>query len=325
MNKQKLTILTKTSEAYNLWKLETTPERVFGGLLHEMWKITTSSWVYAVKLLNPEIMKRDEAYGNFVFSEKVSNIAKENGIPAIVALQNNDKVLEKIDDSYVMVFPWFEWTTLSTASAWKDACYAIGWILAHIHNLWIETTDATPHWKMEINGEYLETLENEFSGFSEIIQELASKYNDSVSVLNSDVVISHGDIDQKNVLWNEGKPVIIDWEASWPVNPMVELLTAWLYWWGIVDWHVDEVSFKWVITWYSQVRDIDYTHCEKHLYGCVWFVGWLMYNIERSLESTNDKALVLAKEEIVKTVEVIKVFHENFEKYVGWIWETQKS
>lgn len=52
-----------------------------------MWKVTTSSGVFAIKILNPEIMSRPEAYGNFVFSEKIANQAKDAGIPALPAVK----------------------------------------------------------------------------------------------------------------------------------------------------------------------------------------------------------------------------------------------
>lgn len=57
-----------------------------------MYKVVTGKSIYTIKELNSGIMKRKEAYSNFVFSEKVTDIAKENGITAIGAIKfkNND-------------------------------------------------------------------------------------------------------------------------------------------------------------------------------------------------------------------------------------------
>lgn len=52
-------------------------EKVTGGLSHKMYKITTDKGIYAIKELNQGVMKRKEAYSNFVFSEKVTEIAKQ--------------------------------------------------------------------------------------------------------------------------------------------------------------------------------------------------------------------------------------------------------
>ena len=73
-----------------------------------MYKVETDKGIYAVKELNSGVMKREKAYSNFVFSEKVTDIAKENGILAIGALKLNNDIMVKIDDSYFMVFEWLE-------------------------------------------------------------------------------------------------------------------------------------------------------------------------------------------------------------------------
>ena len=41
-------------------------EKVSGGLLHKMYKVETDKGVYCVKVLNPEVMSRKEAYGKYL-------------------------------------------------------------------------------------------------------------------------------------------------------------------------------------------------------------------------------------------------------------------
>jgi thiamine kinase-like enzyme len=68
---------------------------------------------------------------------------------------------------------------------------------------------------MVFNSNDLTLLESRYVGISEKIVELQEKYNENLSIFNSDIVISHRDIDQKNVLWdNKNNAMIIDWEAS---------------------------------------------------------------------------------------------------------------
>ena len=83
-------------------------DKVIGGLSHRMYKVETDKGIYAVKELNAGVMKREKAYSNFVFSEKVTDIVKENGISAIGALKLNNDIMLKIEDSYFMVFEWLE-------------------------------------------------------------------------------------------------------------------------------------------------------------------------------------------------------------------------
>lgn len=44
--------------------------------------------------------------------------------------------------------------------------------------------------------------------------------NKSAKQLASHMVISHRDLDSKNVMWSEEKPIIIDWESAGYTNPM---------------------------------------------------------------------------------------------------------
>lgn len=60
---------------------------VTGGLSHRTYKVVTDKEVYAVKELNAGVMKRPDAYNNFVFSEKVTDIVKQNGVDAVGAIK----------------------------------------------------------------------------------------------------------------------------------------------------------------------------------------------------------------------------------------------
>lgn len=81
---------------------------VTGGLSHRMYKVVTDKEIYAVKELNQGIMKREEAYSNFAFSEKVADIAKANDIPAIGAVKIDNDIMKKVENSYFMVFNWVD-------------------------------------------------------------------------------------------------------------------------------------------------------------------------------------------------------------------------
>lgn len=44
------------------------------------------------------------------------------------------------------------------------------------------------------------------------------------------MVISHRDLDSKNVMWNQYNPVLIDWESAGYINPMQDLIETAIYW-----------------------------------------------------------------------------------------------
>lgn len=83
------------------------PIRIFGGLLNRMYKINTTCGTYAIKHLNPEVMKRKNAIENHILAEKIANIAKNNNINCIPAKIINGKALQEIDGNYFFIFDWF--------------------------------------------------------------------------------------------------------------------------------------------------------------------------------------------------------------------------
>ena len=109
--------------------------KISGGLMHKMFKVETDKGIYCVKVLNPEVMSRKEAYGNFVVSESVSNLVKKNGIPVSSALDIDGNYLTKLDDMYYMVFDYIEGKTLKDDEITVEHCKKIGNVLAHIHSL----------------------------------------------------------------------------------------------------------------------------------------------------------------------------------------------
>ena len=109
--------------------------KVTGGLSHRMYKVTTDKAIYAIKELNPNVMKREEAYANFVFAEKVVDIAIKNGISAVGAIKLNGEIMQKIEDDYFMVFDWIDGKVLLPNEINEMHCQIIARELAKIHNI----------------------------------------------------------------------------------------------------------------------------------------------------------------------------------------------
>lgn len=86
--------IEKFCEKYNFGHVISI-SKITGGLMHKMFRVETDKGVYCVKVLNPEVMSRETAYNNFVTSEKVSNLAKANGIPVSSALDIDGDYLKK--------------------------------------------------------------------------------------------------------------------------------------------------------------------------------------------------------------------------------------
>ena len=82
--------ITELCMKYELGKIIEELKLVTGGLMHKMYHVSTDQGEYAIKILNPDIMKRPEALTNMINSEMVSN-ALSNVIPLVAAKTFNGK------------------------------------------------------------------------------------------------------------------------------------------------------------------------------------------------------------------------------------------
>lgn len=326
---KKLKSLVEKAELGNIINIE----KVFGGLSHRMYKITTDKGIYAVKELNPGIMKREEAYSNFMFSEKVTQIAKENQINAIGALLVEGNYITKINNYYFMIFNWIDGKILKVEEITEKHCEIIGEILAKIHNIDYSLIEDEKRKDLALEefewNKYIDILENQNKPYSEKLKQnidMLIKLNKeavkSLEYANNDLVISHRDLDRKNVMWQEDKPFIIDWEASGYTNPTIELIQVAWYWSGGDIGNIDYDRFKNVITSYKKHykgnidNKIDIL-VKADVYGGL---NWLNYNLKRALCIQNNyeqDEIELAENEIVQSIEEIKYNESQFENILN--------
>jgi len=314
--------IEKLVKEENLGTSVTEITTVTGGLSHRMYKVVTEKGIYAIKELNQGVMKRKGAYSNFVFSEKVTNIVKVNGIKAVGAVKLNNDIIKKINEDYFMVFDWLDGKTLKAKEITKKHCEIIGKILAKIHNMdfsEIEDNERKKIDKQEFDwNKYLELAKEKNKDYIEILEqncsllyELNNKSNEALEYASKNLVISHTDLDRKNVMWQEDTPFIIDWEASGYVNPTIELIQVAWYWSGGDVENIDYNKFEIVVNTYKKYsnREID-KNINKLIYVDIYGgLEWLNYNFKRSLCIENKyerDEIELAENEIRQSIKEIK-------------------
>lgn len=310
-------------KTYNLGELKST-EKLTGGLMHKMYKVETTKDTYCIKELNSEVMSRDTAYNNFIISEQISNLANENKLPVSNALLIDNKYLLKQNNNYYMVFKYIEGKTLKDEEITTSHCQKIGKILASIHNLDytkinlkenIIKTSEYYEWKDYIkspnfnNMSYKELYLTNYNKYYSLLSRAVERYNDS----NTIQTICHCDMDPKNVMWSNDKPIIIDWESSTMSNPNIELLEVALNWSGFLSNNFNSEKFLSVFKSYFKIRqtkDVDwYSIICGNLIGRF---NWLNYNLKRSLHliSTTEEESTLAENEVTKTINEINNYLE---------------
>lgn len=281
---------------FNLGSKIMSINKVSGGLLHKMYRVETDKAIYAVKELNPVIMKRADAYSNFVFSEKVTDIAIKNGVCAIGTIKFDGESIAKIDDSYFMVFDWLDGKILKAQEITQKHCNIIGKALAQIHN--IDFSKIADERRKNIEFEYfdwktyIQLAEEQNKPYAQVLNEnvellykLNEKSIDGLKYAKNNLIISHTDLDRKNVMWQGEKAFIIDWEASGYINPTIELIQVAWYWSGGDTENVDYNKFSEVVNSYKQnyKGKID-TNINVLVNADVYGgLAWLNYNLKRSL------------------------------------------
>lgn len=310
--------IEKFCERYDLGKIKNI-SRLFGGLMHKIFKVETDKGIYCIKVLNWEVMDRKEAFDNFVVSESIANLAKQNGIPASSALNMEGNYLIKLDDIYYMVFDFVDGKILKDENITIEHCKKIGNILAHIHSLDYKEIGLKPNvvkykrlynWESYIDNpnfdkmSYKNVYLKNYKKYNSILKRANERFNES----NKNQAICHSDMDPKNVIWNKDNPIIIDWECAGLANPEKELLEDALGWSGFLSNNFSEEKFMAMFKEYSKYRSID--NIEWFDIICGNLVGrfdWLKYNLERSLGiiANDEEEIKLAENEVIKTIDEI--------------------
>ena len=291
-------MLEKFCKNYGLGSLISEPQQVSGGLLHIMYRVETESGVYAVKVLNPEIMQRPAALQNMIHSEQVAH-ALESVVPVVAVKEFDGKHVVELDGTWFMAFDWLEGASVFAPEITAVHCAKIGQMLGKIHAANVQIEGLEPEAEVRAVFAWNELVEN-WNGLStgkevssaglealeDFLPELWMLDKETVSALqqlSAYQVISHRDLDPKNVMWQGSQPYLIDWEAAGYVNPYQELVEVLNYWITDVDGTYNYEKFNALMDEYAasiDVKSVDWQTVPAASFDGM--LGWLEYNVKRA-------------------------------------------
>ena len=310
----------------DLGSLLESPKKIEGGLLNKIFKVSTIRGNFALKLLNPEVIKRKDGLKNILFTEKVSNIAKLSGIKCIPAKEINNKLIHSIKGNYFLIFDWFDGKAINEEELTEDKIKKIAKELCLLHKIDFSEVEKECDIFYELNeidfDYYLSKIKNK--NIYNTVKEIKNKFSEldkesinSLKLLQNKQVISHRDLDLPNVLLdNEDNPVIIDWETSGWVNPTLEVIdTAW-NWAGGKD-YFDKNKYKTFLNTYVKEGGNldDYEIAFKADYKAK--LRWFEYNLKRItiFDGLDEEEIMLGEKEVLRSAdEIIK-----FDKYKNYM------
>lgn len=143
---------------------------------------------------------------------------------------------------------------------------------------------------------------------------------ENAAKLKSNQIISHRDLDPKNIMWKNNVPYIIDWEAAGYINPYEELIQVLNYWIVDENQNCNKEKFDALMNAYRSWIDVKYEYWnEIFLCGCDAMLGWLAYNIQVLTEAQNPIVENAAREQITKTLFELKMYDKQQMILKNWI------
>jgi aminoglycoside phosphotransferase (APT) family kinase protein len=266
-----------------------------------MWRLETDRGTYAIKQLSADTDLNDpDTLSHYNASETVAAAFASRGVPAIFALKRDARYLQVVDGAGYLVHPWNNASALPVSEISEIHALEVARILAQMHSMDLVFDDLQHHefdshseenikWHVALAQEFgiqcSATLQRGLPAFLEIARAQGS----AIRILENHLVVSHGDLDQKNVLWDAGgNPALIDWESARKLNPTHEILLEALNWSGIGARFNPDLFGK-ILSAYKAAGGVIEHDSVTASYHCILsdWVNWLMYNVGRCLDREN--------------------------------------
>ena len=315
-------LIEKLFEDLVLGKISFPITSVSGGFIHRMYKVCTQNHTYAVKHLNPEIMKRPTAMDNYRKAEMLEAILEKAEIPVVPALVFCAKKMQEFQGNYFYIFDWHNGKITDWNNITAEQCWKAGNIQGRIHAIEtkqpassepeLSTIDWNEYLAKAADCKEVEVLLKENLPLLEYAQTELNKARQSLPNITT---IIDEDMDPKNVMWKNGEPVVIDLECLDYGNPVSSAIQLSLQWSGITLCNFDAEKQKAFFQGYFQAYDNGFRDY-KSVFGLTYtWIEWLEYNIQRALGSCQDKSeQALGLTEVKNTINRIKYIHQMEDK-----------
>ena len=293
---------------------------VSGGFMHRMYKVCTRQKAYAVKHLNPEIMKRPGVFENYRRAEALERILEKSDIPVVAAIETDGTKMQAVDGEYFYIFDWLEGKITDWNNITPEQCRMAGHIQGRIHAVMpARTPESKPEPSAIDWGIYIEEAAKKNS---EILPVL--KVNEALLIYAQDEMnrarlalppiecITDEDMDPKNVMWKDGRPYVIDLECLDYGNPVSHVLQLSLQWSGITTCTLDLNKTKAFFDGYLDAYDNGFRDYASVSGVAYTWIEWLEYNITRSLsESVDESERKMGMSEVNNTIARIRYIREH--------------
>lgn len=272
--------------------------QVRGGFHHRVWRLQTDRNSYAIKQLADDIdLNNLQVCEHFDVSEAIGSAFEAAGVKCVHALADSGHYLQHLDQSGYLVFPWCEGESMAEGAISEPRAAVIAGVLARMHRAGVDIAGA--HWH-EFNVIEDEAIDRELlranqkgiqhartlNEARDVFLAIAAAHREAIPLLKKHLVISHGDLDQKNVLWTQaGEPLLIDWESARWLNPSYEALLGSLDWSGLLGDFNPQLCATFLAA-YQQAGGVLEGDMLEAAFDCILgdWLYWLIYNVARAVD-----------------------------------------
>ena len=304
------------------------PASLTGGLLHRVWHVRTTGGDYVVKALNPEIAARPGALQSIEGGERVG-AAFGGVVRSAAALEFGGRRLHELGGRWYAVYPWIDGHSVFPPEITAAHCAAIGDALGRMHRSGLAVPGIGPQADspLEIDWPGLLALAPAGAAWRGALEaalpELVA-WTDAAreaDALDAEApVLSHRDLDPKNVLWQGLSPVLIDWEAAGYVRPRRELLEVALYWADGGD-GFDAALCSALLDAYGRHMPPRGDWAGAFAAGRTNLLEWLAYSVRRAsgLTSPDAEEIRRGAAEVEGTLAALDNYAENAKRLTDWL------
>jgi aminoglycoside phosphotransferase (APT) family kinase protein len=272
-----------------------------------MWRLETQSGCFAVKQLADDMDMNDAATVAQINATEVTACEfSRHGIPALFSLHVERQHLQLLDAVGYLIYPWTSARACHRNGIEERHAVVVASTLAHMHHSDITVPELQDAPSFPVTAERVTDLvqlaRQRNVRYSHILEDrledilrIVALHAPALERLKGHQVISHGDLDHKNILWDEsGEPILIDWESARRLNPTYELLLEALDWGGITA-NFDARPFTTILRAYVDAGGVlveDMIPAASDAIQGAW-VSWLLYNVGRAvgLKDTHQRAI----------------------------------
>lgn len=319
--------LKEICTVYDLGNMIDNPIRITGGITNTIYKIETTSGLYAIKIINKSNIDRNHnLLLNIENSETIASIAKENEINSIVAIKLNNSYINKLSDIHFIVYKWCDGKVLLSKELNAEHMKVAARALANLHNIKVKSNIVQDKFNKIDFIYYYELLKDNnddcYNYFKQKINELIVIYNevfDNYIKLENQSSYIHGDYNRKNLLWNDYHLYIIDWETACISNPSIDLFNSA---WFLTD-DIDKDKYIAFMKEYLSIMKIGDNLETAIKSSIINECNWLEYSLKRALGILNNSIedITIGKTSIESSLNEILNYYSKIPMMIEYLKE----